>query len=88
MALTLRLLPREKYGQFLSANHIFGLISLIATPPLCGVLLGIIRDYRYAFAFSAVCTGAAFLVCGALYLQWKKLGGDASFTPPQTSPGG
>lgn len=82
MAMTPRLLPREKYGQFLSANHIFGLVSLIVTPPLCGLLLEHLRDYRYVFALSGAWTACAFIAGGTLYLQWRRLGGDRNFQPP------
>lgn len=82
MALAPRLLPREKYGQFLSANHIFGLVALIVTPPLCGLLLGEIRDYRFIFLLSGAATAAAFVACLGIFVQWRRLGGDQGFTPP------
>jgi MFS family permease len=85
MALAPRLLPRERYGQFISANGIFGITSLIIAPPLVGRLLDTIRDYRYIYLLCAFCTVMAMLVSWTLYLQWKKLGGDAGYTPPDTS---
>jgi MFS family permease len=83
-ALTPRLLPREQYGQFFSANQTFGYSSMILTPPVCGFLLGMVRDYRYLFIFCGVCTSLAFLALITLYVQWKKLGGDRQFSPPNT----
>jgi len=84
-ALTPRLLPRERYGQFFSANQTFGYIGLILTPPICGLLLGQIRDYRYIFIFCGTCTTVAFLSLVTLYRQWRRLGGDTGFSPPQTA---
>ena len=83
-ALTPRMLPLDRYGQFFSANQTFGYISLIAMPPLCGLLLGIIRDYRYIFIFCGVCTSLACVALVTLFLQWRKLGGAQRFKPPIT----
>ena len=83
-ALGPRLLPRDKYGQFVSANTAFGYVGLILTPPLVGLLLERIRDYRYIFAMCGVSTALAFMACVTLFLQWKKRGGDLHFTPPET----
>ncbi len=87
-ALAPRLLPRERYGQFLSANGVFGIISLIMAPPLVGRLMDAIRDYRYVYLLCAFCTALAMLASWTLYLQWKKLGGDADYTPPDTTTAG
>ena len=84
-ALTPQMLPRERYGQFFSANQTFGYISLIATPPLCGLLLGVVRDYRYIFIFCGVLTALAFVALVLLYRQWKNLGGEQGFQPPVTT---
>lgn len=81
-ALTPRLLPRDRYGQYFSANQAFGYVSLIIGPPICGFLLGQLRDYRYVFLFCGLCTTATFVALIALFLQWKRLGGDKKFTPP------
>jgi MFS family permease len=83
-ALTPRILPREYYGQFLSANQTFGYFSQIIIPPLCGLLLGMVRDYRYVFIFCGVCTTLAFVSLVMLYFQWKKMGGDRGYVPPDT----
>ncbi len=82
MALSPRLLPRERYGQFVSANLIFGMVGLIFSPPLIGWLLQHIADYRYIFIFCGTLTALSFLALLALYAQWKKLGGELHFTPP------
>ena len=81
-ALSPRLLPRERYGQFISANYILGMVSLALTPPLVGWLLQRIGDYRYVFIFCGVLTSLALVALLALHAQWKKLGGDLNFTPP------
>ncbi len=84
-ALAPRLLPSARYGQFISANSIFGIISLIIAPPLVGWLLDAIRDYRFVYLLCAFCTAMAMFVSWTLFLQWRKLGGDTGYTPPDTS---
>ncbi|MBX3749704.1 MAG: MFS transporter [Opitutaceae bacterium] len=82
MAMGPRLLPRERYGQFVSANLIFGITSLIVAPPAIGLLMEYIRDYRYSFLFSGLSNFCAFLACIALFLQWRQLGGDKGYQAP------
>ncbi len=81
-ALSPRLLPQERYGQFLSANYLFGMVGLALTPPLVGWLLQRIADYRYVFIFCGVLTALSLVALLALYVQWQRLGGDRDFTPP------
>ena len=83
LALGPRLLPRDRYGQFVSANYIFGISSLIIFPPLVGLLLETLRDYRYLFIFCGVLTLGAFAAGLLLFRQWKQLGGDRNYAPPQ-----
>ena len=82
-----RLLPREKYGQFFSANQTFGYLTLIISPPLVGLPLETIRDYRYVFVACGICSALTFVASVTLFLQWKKLGSDLHFTPPETAHG-
>ena len=83
-ALTPRMLPRERYGQFFSANQTFGYSSMILVPPIIGWALGTVKDYRYLFIFCGICTTLTFIMLIVLYFQWKKLGGDTHYTPPDT----
>lgn len=83
MALGPRLFPRSRYGQFIAANGVFGITSLIGAPLLVGLVLDAIRDYRYIYLMCAICTGLATIANVALYRQWRRLGGDAGFTPPE-----
>ena len=84
MALAPRLLPRSRYGQFIAANTVFGITSLIIAPLLVGELLTAIRDYRFIYLFCAFFTVMAMLANWTLFLQWRKRGGDTGFAPPET----
>lgn len=77
-----RLLPREKYGQFFTANQIFGFIGVSIAPVLCGWLIGSLRDYRFIFVWCTACSVLGLLMCILLYRHWKRLGGDTSYHPP------
>lgn len=83
MASAPRLLPRERYGQFIGANLMFGMVGLIITPPLIGKFLELVRDYRYLFVVSGVFTALGTLAAYTLYRQWLKLGGDRNYIPPE-----
>jgi len=86
LALYPRLLPREKYGQFFSANQIFGLVGAVVAPVLCGWFLESLRDYRFIFAWCGICLLLAFAATVTLFCHWKKLGGDLHYAPPDLPP--
>ena len=82
MALLPKLFPSAKYGQFVSANQIFGFCGVILAPVLCGWLIEVLRDYRFLFAWCGGSTLLCLVLCISLFLQWRGLGGDASYSPP------
>lgn len=86
-ALTPRMLPLDRYGQFFSANQTFGYLSLILFPPVCGWMLSTVRDYRLIFILCGICTSLSCISLILLYRQWKQLGGDRGFKPPVTIAG-
>jgi len=82
LAILPRLLPRSKYGQFFTANQIFGFAGVALAPVLCGGLLESVKDYRFIYVWCGGCTLAGFFMCVFLYRHWMRLGGDASYQPP------
>ena len=83
-ALFPRLMDRAKYGQFASANQIFGFSGVVMAPVLCGWTIAALRDYRYVFLWCACCSVLCGVACVLVFLHWKKLGGDKDFTPIET----
>jgi maltose/moltooligosaccharide transporter len=65
-------LPREKFGQFVSANVAFGYVSLMILHPLVGWIMEQVRDYRYVFILCGVLTALAALACSVLILEWRR----------------
>lgn len=82
LAILPRLLPRSKYGQFFTANQIFGFAGVALAPVLCGALLETTKDYRFIYVWCGTCTLAGFAMCALLYRHWMRLGGDAAYRPP------
>ena len=76
------LLPREKYGQFFSANQLFFSVGLVGAPFLCGQLLDFVKDYRVLFLWSGVCASISAAFTLSVFHHWKQLGGDAGYVPP------
>ena len=83
-ALFPRLMDRAKYGQFASANQIFGFSGVVMAPVLCGWMIAALRDYRYVFLWCAVCSVLCGVASVLVYLHWKKLGGDKDYKPIET----
>lgn len=67
--------PREKIGQFCSANQISA--SLVALPMtyFVGMLVDYIKDYRYTFMWSAVFQLLAAAMFYKVYRNWVREGG-------------
>jgi MFS family permease len=82
LAILPRLLPRQKYGQFFTANQIFGFAGVVIAPVLCGHLLETMKDYRFIHVWCGSCTLVGFFMSVVLYCHWRKLGGDAGYQPP------
>lgn len=83
LSLLPRLLPRIRYGQFSSANAMVNAIALILAPLGCGFMLDKTGDWRYVFIWAAVWSVLGAIACFAVYVQWKNLGGDLHYSPPE-----
>lgn len=78
------LLPREKYGQYFSANQLFFSVGLVVAPFLCGWLMDVVKDYRYLYVWSGASALASTAFVLALFRHWHRLGGDAGYVAPQS----
>jgi maltose/moltooligosaccharide transporter len=79
------LFPRDKYGQFFSANQLYFSIGMVISPLVCGWLMDTVKDYRYLFIWSGICSTLATIMAFSLYSHWKRLGGDKKYVPPETT---
>jgi Na+/melibiose symporter-like transporter len=80
-ALPARILPREKYGQFCSANSLLWHLGLIVAMPALGALMDHYGN-KVVFAWFLGMSVVGIFAMYALFLDWKKLGGDEGYVPP------
>ena len=87
--LTMRSLPKSRFGQFSSARAIvislFRMFSGVAAGlfvDLCGMLFGAQYTYRLFFIWSIFFGVLTAACCICLYIYWYRLGGDDNFHPP------
>ena len=86
----MRLLPKERYGQFCSANAMIRAFALIFGSFLAGFFLDSLKnwfgmgDFRYRFypVWAVFFQIPAFIFLWLLYRQWKARGGDKGYVPP------
>ncbi|GEM_PF-338943 len=87
----MRLLPKDRYGQFCSANAMVRAFAMIFGSVLAGRFIGALEPWlgEWRYTWVAVWTlawqipGGFFLIL--MYRQWKMLGGDKDYTPPIAS---
>jgi MFS family permease len=78
-----RVLPRAQYGQYCAANNTLCALAKFGAPWLCGwLIVKLGNNYRFNYLWSAACCVAGTIACIAVYLHWKRLGGDEHYTPP------
>lgn len=81
LALLPRLLPREQYGQFNSANGLLFHFGLMVLLPVCGLVIdrhGNHVVFAWLAGFSVIALIALYLV----FRDWKRFGGDEHYEPP------
>jgi maltose/moltooligosaccharide transporter len=87
--LLMRLFPRERYGQFCSANAIWRAAGGIIGGLLTGVFLDFIarrigreRAYLYIPVWQIIFAVPGLVLFLLMYNRWKHHGGDESYMPP------
>lgn len=91
LPLFMKLLPKERYGQFASANALVRSAAMIVGGLLAGGLLDVMRAvhkdngdfaYRYIPVWQVLFFTLSLVFFYRLYRQWKARGGDVGYTPP------
>jgi MFS family permease len=94
IALFMRILPRDRYGQFCSANALIRSSALIFGGIACGVMLDLAKRlsadpndcYRFLPVWNWVFgTGYVFFYY-LVFREWRRLGGASGFVPPNATP--
>ena len=81
-AINARMLPRDRYGQFNSANVIVWQLGWAAMAIACGKFLDLVGDNRFLFLWFSAFTAFGLVMTLLVYRDWKRLGGDDSYVPP------
>lgn len=71
------LFPKEKYGQFCSANAMINSVFMVVGNYLGGVVIGI-YGYRFLFIWDTIFTVIATLLLVYIYAVWRKLSRETS----------
>ena len=93
MTRLMRLLPRDRYGQYSGAMALVRAFAIMAGGLMAGTYLDLWRRffpdgdflYRLNFLYSGPLVVIAFVFHYKTYRAWKRLGGDTSYTPPEPS---
>ena len=81
--LGINLMPRDKYGQFCSAQAMVVSLTVSAGSLLGGRLIDRF-GYRVIFVWDFVVTALATLALLVVLYDWKRLGGRRGYQPPPT----
>lgn len=83
MAVTMKLFPSEKFGQFSSALNVLGFGALIPVNFLIGRFMDFMSsNYRMTFLWSAAFFALAVIPLALVHRDWKKHGGPDHYVPP------
>ena len=90
--LLMKLLPKDKYGQFASANAMVRALAVIIASGLSGLFFDMLEHrfqlgdwrYRYYTVWWAVFMIPMLYFLFLLYREWLKRGGATGYTPPET----
>ena len=82
LALGPRLFPRDKYGQFCSANAIVFNTGAMFGLWACGKFLDRMHSHRYVFLWTFCLSLLGSVFIALVYRDWKRLGGDEHYEPP------
>ena len=88
-ATLMRIFPRDRYGQFCSANALWRSLAVIMSGIIIGLFFDVMKGWRgaeaayrtlpfvFLFFYALMLLGVALL-----YRSWKRYGGDTDYVPP------
>ena len=82
-AVSMKLFPEEKFGQFSSGLNVFGFGAVILGNYLMGQFMDLVHsNYRMSYVWSALLSGLAVLPMLLVYRGWKQHGGPDRYVAP------
>ena len=82
MTLCILLLPKAKYGQYMSAMGIITAIGVIIGNYLAGAFFDLFPNYQLMYLWNGIFEALACVASVIVFLNWKKLGGAANYACP------
>jgi MFS family permease len=76
----MRVFPKERYGQFASAQGMVLAASTILGGYISGEFLDRLHDYRYVFLWGVGCSSISLIFAILMYRDWIKQGGTSART--------
>ena len=76
------LLPKERFGQFASAQALVQSTVLILANYGGGLFMDLMKNYRYIYVWDATWTGISIYAVLMVYRGWKKYGGPDNYEAP------
>ena len=77
-----RLLPRERYGQFCSAQAVFNALLLVLANWGGGLFIDLTGDYRNLYLWDIIFTVFALVAMVKVYCGWQRQGGLLNYVAP------
>jgi MFS family permease len=83
LAMTMKLFPEEKFGQFSSGLSVFSCGAIILGNYLLGQFMDLVHsDYRMIYVWTAASMAMAIVPMLLVYRGWKQHGGPDHYVPP------
>lgn len=76
------LLPKDRYGQFCSAQAMCNAVGMIVGSAAAGLFMDFMKDYRYVFIWQATFIAVSLIPMTFVYLGWKRHGGMTGYVAP------
>jgi maltose/moltooligosaccharide transporter len=76
------LLPKDRYGQFCSAQAMLNSAGLIVGSALAGVFMTWVKDYQYTYMWRSAFLFLSLIPMLLVYRGWKKYGGRKNYVAP------
>ncbi|MEX0777047.1 MAG: MFS transporter [Phycisphaeraceae bacterium] len=81
-AFLVTLLPKARYGQFVSCIAFVSALVVMVANPVCGLFFDWVGDYRYVYLWPAILTLGLALILWRIYLEWRRCGGPDNYVAP------